>query len=94
MKKRAHLKNFFCCCFISKDGGVNHHPFFYQIGMSYKLKKEYIGKLLIKGKRRIILQEPIEERTLQMLINEHPKMVEEIKARKPRKKKQDAGTEE
>lgn len=62
--------------------------------MSYKIKKEYIGKLLIKGKRRIILQEPIEERTLQMLINEHPKMVEEIKIRKPRKKKEDAGTEE
>jgi len=54
-----------------------------------KIKKKHIGKIIWKGRRRIELSEVMDERTMQMLIAEHPKVVEAIKKPKKKSEKED-----
>ena len=53
-----------------------------------KIKKEYIGCSIIKGKRVIQLSEVVDERTMTMLKNEYPNYLEEKKPKKKSKKEE------
>tara|TARA_B100001564_G_C20655175_1_gene678810 strand:- start:358 stop:543 length:186 start_codon:yes stop_codon:yes gene_type:complete len=53
-----------------------------------KIKKEFIGHFIYKGKRAIHLSEVVDERTMEMLKNEYPHYLEEKKPKKAPKKKE------
>tara|TARA_R110000744_G_scaffold218136_2_gene336860 strand:+ start:598 stop:765 length:168 start_codon:yes stop_codon:yes gene_type:complete len=52
-----------------------------------KIKKEFIGSVIYKGRARIYLNEVVDEVTMKRLMAEYPQYLEEIK---PKKKKSDA----
>ena len=49
-----------------------------------KIKKEYLGKIIFKGRTKIQLSEIVDDRTMRILKAEFPQFVEE---EKPKKKK-------
>jgi len=55
-----------------------------------KIKKEFLGNAIHIGKRKYLLQEPIDQRVMEMLKKEFPKLLEPIK----KKKKKDVASEE
>lgn len=53
-----------------------------------KIKKEYIGQSIYKGKQAIHLSEVVDERTMDILKSEFPFYLEEDKPKKVSKKKE------
>ena len=50
-----------------------------------RLKTEYFGTVLFKGSKRIYVDKVMDERVLEMLKAEHPKMFEEVSEKKSKK---------
>ena len=53
-----------------------------------KIKKEFVGQSIYKGKQVIHLSEIVDEKTMDMLKNEFPFYLEEDKPKKASKKKE------
>lgn len=53
-----------------------------------KIKKEFIGKTICQGRRKIYLGEVVDKRTMETLKLEFPQYLEEDKPKKKSKKKE------
>ena len=51
-----------------------------------RIKKQYIGSVIYKGRVKIHLTEVVDEATMKRLIAEHPQYLEEDKPKKKKKK--------